>query len=283
MDVWEAESLESVMPGRTHPLALRCVRSFQASEVDPDSEEDIAWLPQNRTLIVKALGHPEVTRTSLFCELFGNLLARELGVETPAPALVTLSEELVEQLNPGLSTYNIRLVPGLAAGCEYMKSGLVSPIPLVNMSQEELAAATRLYASFGDDFFITFDLVSQNPDRRREKPNCGLLGGRLIAFDFEMAFSFIYALGKKPAAWRVSRLPMARNHLFHSHLNRHAQMVDWGPFVVDVSRLSRARIDELFDEVPVEWREHERAVRKHLTGVLRNHSKLQIELARSLL
>jgi len=274
MDFWEAEALEDVMKGRTRPLALRCVRSIPASDPNADEDEDRDQPPETQTLIVKAPGHPEVTRTSLFCELFGNLLARELGVETPAPALVNLSGEIVGQLNPTLSAYNIQLVPGLAAGCKYLKGGLVSPVPLVELSLEELAAAVRLYA---------FDMVAQNPDRRPEKPNCALLGGRLIAYDFEMAFSFIYALGKQPPPWQVSKLSMGPRHLFYPRLRRQAHAVDWGPFISDLARLKAGRINELLDEVPSEWREHANTVRKHLSAISRNTSKLHLELARSLL
>ena len=60
-------------------------------------------------MVVKALGHPELTEANLFCEVFGNLLARELGIATPAPALVNLSAEVLVQVIMNLPEFEMEL------------------------------------------------------------------------------------------------------------------------------------------------------------------------------
>jgi hypothetical protein len=77
--------------------------------------------PVSRTFVVKALGLPEVTRLGLICELFGNLLAREVGVTTPAPALVDIDADAADALNTSLAPRGLSIQPGLAVGCMYLR------------------------------------------------------------------------------------------------------------------------------------------------------------------
>ena len=78
---WEVEYLEHVLGGRTRPLVLRCSQIG----VNPN--------PVKRSLVVKALGLPEITQRGLVCELFGNMLAREAGVVTATPAIVEIDAD----------------------------------------------------------------------------------------------------------------------------------------------------------------------------------------------
>ena len=188
LDIWEAERLEDVLGnGRTQPLVIGCVRrtttATGADELGPGGGSG-----SRRSMVVKSLGLPEVTQGGRCAELFGNLLARELGVDTPAPALVDLAPEFIEAIKPALSPRGLHPLPGLAAGCEYFQGGFASAVRGAKLAPEELAQAARIYA---------FDLLVQNPDRRPEKPNCAQRGVRFIAYDFEMAFSFLLVIGQK--------------------------------------------------------------------------------------
>ena len=79
MEVWEARRIDKILDaGRTHPLVVECVGP------QPESTN-------RRSFIVKALALPEIKEASLGFELIGNLLARQLGVDTPEPVLVRLS------------------------------------------------------------------------------------------------------------------------------------------------------------------------------------------------
>src|SRR5690349_10893886 len=111
--IWQADYFERVLSGRTRPLVLGCSPELTASESsgpDPQQEQRIA--------VVKAMGLPEVNQWNLFNELCGNRLARKLGIETPEPLLINISQEFVDALS---SLFNIEYKPhaGLAVGCEY--------------------------------------------------------------------------------------------------------------------------------------------------------------------
>ena len=92
LDIWEAERLEDVLgTGRTYPLVIECVRRATATPEGERRDPGGGRGSDRRVMVVKALGLPEVTPSSPCAELFGSLLARELGIDTPSPALVDLA------------------------------------------------------------------------------------------------------------------------------------------------------------------------------------------------
>lgn len=270
IETWEAQRFEKVLDvGRTRPLVLDCARYSPASSDQESSESP----PDHRLMVVKSLGHPEVTDTSLFCEVFGNLLAREFGVATPMPALVNVSPEFVQAVSPLVAEYSISLTVGLGSGCEYLHGGLTPAVPGAYLTQDELEQATLIYG---------FDLLVQNPDRRWDKPNCASLSGSLIAFDFERCFSFLLPIiGGLAPPWEVSRHGIAANHLFHATLKTRSPK--WTPLIDRLRGLSALRLDQLGSSLPGEWQQTAARVRDHIVEVIMNLPQFELELQRSLL
>jgi hypothetical protein len=221
-------------------------------------------------MLVKALGLPEVTQCGLCSEIFGNLLARELGIATPRPGLVELSSSFIAAIAPVLKSRQLDPQPGLAAGCEYLR-GLASVVPGASLTPPELAQAALIYG---------FDLLVQNIDRRPEKPNCAQHRGGFIAYDFELAFSFLRLIGEKDEPWEVSKHGIGTKHLFYSSLQSAA--VDWQPFLTAISRLTDERLDELGSDLPEPWQPWTIRVREHLVAVRMHLSEFEWELRRSL-
>ncbi|MBL8204873.1 MAG: hypothetical protein JNM09_11640 [Blastocatellia bacterium] len=75
--------------GRTCPMVIECEQSVPEDQDTLETSNNETVLPQ--LMVVKALGLPEIEERNLFCEFVGNLLARELGLFTPPPALITIS------------------------------------------------------------------------------------------------------------------------------------------------------------------------------------------------
>lgn len=261
LTIWEAERLDKVLTGgRTHPLVIECSLNH--------SEQRYNY----QTFVVKAVGLPEVTEASLFREVFGNMLAREFGISTPTPALVNLSPQFVAAANLYLTNYRIHIRPGLAAGCEYFSQGFSSVVPGAFLTTEEANQATLLYA---------FDLLIQNPDRTTRKPNCALRAGQLMAFDFELAFSFLLLIGNLTPPWQVAAHSMGLQHLFYQALKD--KTLDWQPFIVALRKLTKRRLQKLSAELPPAWQAQSERVCQHVLEAKRNSAKLEIELQRSLL
>lgn len=272
IETWEAQRFEKVLEvGRTRPLVVDCASYPHASSNEETNTS--ASRPDHRLMVVKSLGHPEVTEISLFSEVFGNVLARELGVVTPLPALVNLSPEFVQAVRPLVTEYGISLTPGLGSGCEYLHGGLTSAVPGAFLTQEEIEQATLIYG---------FDLMVQNPDRLRERPNCASLSDSLVAFDFERCFSFLFPIiGGLAPPWAVSRHGIAANHLFHATLKTRSPK--WKPLIDRLRALNAERLDQLASSLPGEWQPTATKVRDHIIEVIMNLPQFELELQRSLL
>lgn len=263
MKIWEAKRLDKVMTaGRTHPLVIECLLIDEAHQ------------RHYGMMVVKARGLPEVTEMSLFNEFFGNVLASEIGLITPAPGLVNLSAPFVEMTKASalLKPYGIQVQSGLGVGCKFFDAGLANILPGAPLTDDETRQAALLYA---------FDLLIQNPDRKARKPNCAWRSGQLIAFDFELGFSFLFPLiGKAEPAWQVAAHGISARHVFHPQLQ--GRQVDWQPFVAALQRLDEIRLRQLSDALPMAWQTWAERVCQHLLEARAEWQSLEIELQRSL-
>lgn len=261
LDTWFATRYEAVLKsGRTKPLVLNCHRKTEDST-----------LPESKRFVVKCMGLPEVTERSLFCEAIGNLLARELGVNTPAPALIDLGGTFVDVANLMLARDGLRIQEGLGVGCEYVQGGFTGPIVGTPLAPEEVPQATLLYG---------FDLLVQNPDRTPDRTNCFFRGHELLAFDFETAFSFLLLIGQQYSPWEVSKHGLGSRHLFQRPLRR--SQVDWKPLLEAVHSLDVSKLREWARALPESWCSDMDKVVEHMKALKRNQSKLEVELQRSL-
>ena len=244
--------------GRTRPILLEC-------ELSDDSGTSLG------TFVVKAPGLPEVDDYGLFSETLGYLLAQEFDVETPKPALVQLSTDFVAIVNPVLSGYGLSIRPGLGFGSEHLGSGLVAASGNEYLNAEQLETSLRIFC---------YDLLIQNPDRLQTNPNCLIKNGRFIAFDFNVAFSFLLLIGKAGEPWEFSKHQIAENHVFYRALR--GKVLDFKPFINKVTELSPEILDEILAAIPFGDGQWNTKVRDQLTSVVENAAKLEIEFARCL-
>lgn len=273
LHTWKAQRLEKILTnGRTKPLVIEC--EYVSSQAFGDNNEQAPKPSERRLFVVKSPGHPDVTDQGLFSELFGNLLGRQLGLKTPEPALITLSQAFVEATKPSVVSNNINLSPGQGVGCEYLARGLTSVVPWVDLPNTQMQQAVILYA---------FDLLVQNPDRRPDKVNCAIHSGDLIAFDFELCFSFLYLLlGKQFDSWEVSKHRIAPQHLFYPILRKN-QHIDWKPFIERLQALTEHHFDQLAQVLVPNWQDFAERVRTHVFEVILHAPQFEMELQRSLL
>jgi hypothetical protein len=248
--------------GRTRPLFLRCALVTDSNDGSSSDSE---------TFVVKGIGLPEITPQCLFNEAVGNLIARRLGLEVPEVALILITEEFVKAIEPQLSARGVRLEPGIGVGTRFIR-GLANVVPGYAPSGEELEQMALLYG---------FDLLVQNPDRRLDNPNCAVLDGKLVPFDFEMCFSFLMALGSHEP-WELSAHGIGKSHLFHATLRSRSSLVEWRPLLTELCSMTNEEITKIVSAVPVAWQGNAERIKKHLI-ILRDESdRLELELQRSL-
>lgn len=195
------------------------------------------------------------------------MLARELGVMTATPALVEIDDETAAALNLSLQAKGLRVATGIAVGSSFMR-----PLhPAIGVLPEDAASEVpRLYG---------FDLAVQNPDRRPSNPNCALFEDRLLAYDFEVSFSFLWAVGRTHNAWEVSKHGLASKHLFYSRLR--LKQPAWEPLISSLRALTPQLLHELMDALPLDWKDDVQEVRAHLLSLLESLDEFEKELQES--
>ncbi len=222
-----------ITEGRTHPLVLAC-RSDEGNGLE-------------HRLLVKGVGCPEVSSTwQLVTETVSNAVARRMGVNTPAPAVVELSRAMARMVNRSLERdgHSFKIQPGTAAGCEFIP-GLAAFTVGQALTPELRSQAAKMF---------TFDMLSQNADRRRDKVNCGLSKSGLIAFDFELCFAhrflpIIGGTGVEPC--EPSKAMISKNHLFYQEVRTNPPSLESVDLMV--SALSVGWWETLLGGLPEAW------------------------------
>jgi hypothetical protein len=235
--------------GRTRPAILLC--------------EDANGAPAGE-FVVKFRGGIDTCVAGLAYELLASVLAEELGLFTPPPAVVEIDQEvavLIQKVEPRLATVVANSV-GLNFGSEVLQSGFSTwpvgkSIPL-SLRQ----AALEVFA---------FDALTQNPDRKYSNPNLLWNGNELCLIDHEMAFSFLYAVTKPSHPWELSHrnFDFLKEHVFYRELK--GQKLEIDRFVGALNGLSNKFFNQLTRQLPSDWNtpvvqrivDHVKSVCKH--------------------
>lgn len=271
LEQWNAVSFRGVLQnGRTKPLIVECAESANGIILDATARN----APRRREFVVKAVGNPEVDRSLILKELLGNVLARRYGLNTPEPALIQVSDAFARAVNPILKAqYGFQITPGIAAGCEYFKGGFSAPPTGAMLTAEELRERAILYG---------FDLVTQNPDRLPLRPNCGMKGSSLIAFDFDQCFSFLYMIAVIGEPWEISKHGIASKHLCHPQLKATKTPASWTDNVNAVASFSDETLALLSSWIPDDWNDSAGKIRAHIAAIRQHLGAFELELQGSI-
>jgi hypothetical protein len=266
LKLWNAASFRSVLEnGRTKPLVIECIQIPDSIVLDLDSPA-----PERREFVVKAIGNPEVDESLIVKELLGNLLARRYGLTTPEPGLIRISDAFARAVNPALSRdYGFQIFPGIAAGCEFIRGGLTPAPASVSFTQAEVPSLALLYG---------FDLVTQNPDRLPNRPNFGLMGRELVAFDFDQCFSFLYIIFNLGQPWEVSKHGIAQKHFCYPRLKNARDPVNWADNINAVMSFSDELLSGLTAWIPETWSGNSATIRDHLAAIREHLGAFELEL-----
>jgi hypothetical protein len=194
-------------------------------------------------LVVKLRAGIEHGQVGLTCELLASLLAGDLDLPIPSPAIVVIEEDLASPIVLPEFAKLVRQSVGLNFGTDKLPPGL-------NTWPKDRAIPVMLRALAAEIF--AFDVLIQNPDRRRDNPNILWKSEELYIFDHDLAFSFVMpTIGWQPP-WTGEGLKFFEEHIFHRGLKGTE---------INLNRLMRAfeavtdeRLQEHLDVVPNEWR-----------------------------
>ena len=198
--------------------------------------------------VVKLYGDQLLKERSLAREVFGSLLARVLGLNTPPIAIVRVLPELGARHPDPRVTQRIQRSSGWNFG-----SQMIQPtFPYNGVSAGLMQSAAEIFA---------FDLLIQNPDRRSAKPNVLETSSGFAVIDHEMAFPYAspsMVLGPISEVWEIGRTePVVHGHLFYPHLKGKAAGVDFGPFLDRLEAVTDVVLAGIEAGIPERWRTDE--------------------------
>lgn len=102
IETWSAVRFEEVKKGgTTKPLVLNCLCRAEGSVI-----------PERKRFVVKCMDLPRISPRVMFCEIVGNLFAREIEVNTPRPALVSISDTFARVTNAILARDGLQISEG---------------------------------------------------------------------------------------------------------------------------------------------------------------------------
>ena len=121
---------------------------------------------------------------------------------------------------------------------------------------------------------FAFDVLTQNPDRRRDNPNLLWSGEDVFLCDHEQAFLFLAGVIGWQPPWTGQGLDLFRNHVFYQQLTGLAH--NWDRLIGALDALTDSRLNDYLVAVPNEWKTNNAANRiaDYLRDARRNRDAL---------
>jgi hypothetical protein len=218
-------------------------------------------------VVVKLRAGYESSLTGVTCELLASLFASDLDLPVPAPFLVEIPTSFYQGVPELALADRFKNSGGLNFGSQFLSSGYVT-------WPQERSIPAALQQDAAEIF--AFDLMIQNPDRRKDKPNLLRKGDDIAIIDHEMAFSFLYSVLPEEYPWLGKGMGFAGNHLFHAGLKGKKVALDRLHGALEA--VDDRRLEAYGHAVPSDWRKGEKdatvRILKYIQEVRANSSVL---------
>jgi HipA-like kinase len=192
--------------------------------------------------VVKLKAGCETGAGGLLAEAVAAQLAMDLDLPVPQGCLLEITKDFAEAMMDEIARPAFLKSVGWNFGSKKLPPQFAT-IPIdrllrINMRQ----AAAEIFA---------FDAMIQNPDRRRQNPNCLACGDELMIYDHELGFSIgSSVIGWKPP-WEHDSLKFLRDHVFFKQLS--GLPFDFNRLIGAWEGIDSSRIKSYFTALPDEW------------------------------
>lgn len=236
---FEAAALGRTMEfGRTKPILMECTQV--------GSDELVSF-------VVKLYSNVELTTRSLAREVFGSLLARHYRLSTPEIAIINVPQELLYDDDNSEVSRQLSNSLGNNFGSRYI-TGVYPFNDLVPSLVQD-----------GIDIF-SFDLLIQNYDRKKERPNLITSEDIIYVFDHEIAFPYaapeLLIGGNENEPGTINpRDPLVTGHVLYDRLSNLTKRKNadftFDNFIENLGNMTDEILSDITDSIPMEWRSEE--------------------------
>ncbi len=190
--------------------------------------------------IVKSRSRLATPPLEYLLEWLGAALARALGLTTPEPLAVSISDDFAQSVDPSLREELVSSI-GLVYGSRFVRgvTQVAQDYPFT-ASQREIAAS-----------ILAFDVFIHNRDRRASNKNLFIDRNDLVVFDHELAFDFVHALIGAPDPVLDHCPDLVAGHALYAPLRGKAPKQDG--FRARLESLDQAFFEALMEATPSEW------------------------------
>jgi hypothetical protein len=240
--------------GTTQPMLIRGVCKTTHEKAD---------------YVVKFKSSPRMSTKSSCSELIASLIALELDLNVVEPAIIEIIPEFVDTLKGKDGYKNASNSLGINFGCKYV-AGFMEFVSGQQLNDQQYEQAKEIF---------TFDLFISNADRRVDKPNLLTDGEKVLLFDHELAFGFVWDIIKNPTPWLISEndLGWIKNHYFYSILkgNEH----NFNEFIDKFEVLNAFFWEKLRNTIPAEWMDdHFDKIKNNLISLILHKEEFKEQL-----
>jgi hypothetical protein len=195
--------------------------------------------------LVKFSDYCDQKETNLVREIVSACLAADLGLPIPEAFLVEIPVDWARAVPDPAVRARILASSPIAFGSRFVTGGYVAWTPSTRIQEGMVDTAAAIFV---------FDAISQNPDRRADKPNCLVRGEQVRIIDHELAFAHRLVIGFRPP-WvpgSLKWLETKGKHIFRGDLRRRGG-VDLAPIRQRWSAIDDARLAQYRSAVPAAW------------------------------
>jgi hypothetical protein len=209
---------------------------------------------------------------ALIAELVASLLARDVGLNSPDPFLVEVTPEFARSVPNQDARKRLEAAPGLHFASRLISGQFHLPIGHTALPHGAIDHAAAV---------LTFDLLTGNDDRHREKANCLIRATDIVIIDHERAFP-VLRQEHAAHAWEAGGLARIRQHVFFESLR--GQLPDLSALNDRLKLLTPEQISTYIAHVPAMWDEPAalRRLESFLLDLRRHYFKAMLSIQEEL-
>jgi hypothetical protein len=196
--------------------------------------------------VVKLNSSERMSPNAAMRETLASLIAIEVGIPTPVPALIEVSDVFVKS-RLGFEDYQrFNQSIGINYGNKFLGDNVIQFMPVIPESYEGLKKLLQ-------EIFI-FDVFIENTDRKVNTPNLMMKDHIVYVIDHEIAFSFIHALfsNNKPWIFNNEIYELIRIHCLYSNLKGKKFLAN--DFFEEFSKLNDTFWTKAYKLLPNQWK-----------------------------
>ena len=195
-------------------------------------------------------------------EYVGNKMASAIGVETPRPAVVNITDEFLASIADHPDRQRVILKTGWAAGNQ----------KLFGLAETRITPPFKGTVLRDAQILFALDMIGRQHDRSLDNPNAARSGEGVVAFDFQLAFSMEWEMGVTDRQRRQYAIDGNRRNPFRHSIN---EKTDFDAIFDQFVVFDQDWFKRVAKELPQGWRPYCTKIWKRVESEIKKRDTLK--------